>query len=178
MNDDLDDTVVVVPRAAPPAPLGVDLDDTVIRRPDAVDRPAVVAAPTEPGPAAAPRGGIHSFTVDGQTYSLDTPAIVGRKPRGPRVPSGESIALITVRSAASEVSSSHVEVRQRGTSVIVTDLRSTNGSSVSIPLSQPRRLRQGESIVVSPGSLIDIGDGNIIRILPLAADSRQEGSRD
>jgi pSer/pThr/pTyr-binding forkhead associated (FHA) protein len=64
------------------------------------------------------------------------------------------------------VSSTHLEVRQVGASVVITDLRSTNGSVVSAPGAAPRKLRQGESVVVSPGTLVDIGDGNIVEILP------------
>jgi hypothetical protein len=49
--------------------------------------------------------------------------------------------------------------------VIATDLKSTNGTTVRLPGSAPVRLRQSESIVVTPGSLIEIGDGNVIEIL-------------
>jgi len=72
-----------------------------------------------------------------------------------------------VQSPKGEVSGTHLEIRQLGTSVIVTDLRSTNGSTVSVPGSAPRSLRQGEAMVVTPGTLVDIGDGNVIEILPL-----------
>jgi pSer/pThr/pTyr-binding forkhead associated (FHA) protein len=65
------------------------------------------------------------------------------------------------------VSASHLEIRQLGASVVVTDLRSTNGSVVAVPGSAPHTLRQGESMVVTPGTLVDIGDGNVIEILPL-----------
>lgn len=171
MDEDLDDTVVAAPRTVSLGGPPVDLDDTIIRRRDPDSAPAPDVVPPPPPPAADDRGGIHSFSLGGTVYRLDTPVVAGRNPRGPRVPTGEAIQLVTVPSESSEVSSSHVEIRQRGSSVIVTDLRSTNGSSVTIPLSQPRRLRQGESVVVSPGSLVDIGDGNIIQILPLIADS-------
>ncbi|MGV8881259.1 MAG: FHA domain-containing protein [Rhodoglobus sp.] len=176
MDEDLDDTVVAPPRVVATDRYPVDLDDTVIRRPgqSMVDEPS----PAARGMPARTAPGIHSFVVNGTAYRLDVPAIIGRNPRGPRVPTGESLTLIAVASATNEVSSSHVEIRQRGTNVVVTDLRSTNGTSVSIPLSQPRRLRPSESIVVSPGSLIDIGDGTIIHILPITAPTRQEGNRD
>ena len=72
-----------------------------------------------------------------------------------------------VPSPRREVSSTHLEVCHRGTSVIVTDLRSTNGSIVMVPGNVPRKLRQGESVVVSPGTLVDIGDDNILQILPV-----------
>ena len=48
--------------------------------------------------------------------------------------------------------------------VIATDLGSTNGTQVRHPGSVPVRLRQGESVVVTPGSVIEIGDGNVIEI--------------
>jgi hypothetical protein len=176
VDEDLDDTVVAPPRQVATDRHPVDLDDTIIRSPGqatAVPSPPVVeVVPARRAP------GIHSFVVDGSTYWLDVPAIIGRNPRGPRVPTGEPLTLITVNSPTNEVSSSHVEIRQRGTTVVVTDLRSTNGTSVTIPLSQPRRLRPSESIVVSSGSLIDIGDGTIIHILPITAPTRQEGNRD
>ena len=40
----------------------------------------------------------------------------------------------------------------------MTDLRSTNGSIVQLPGNAARKLRQGESVVVSAGTLVDIGD--------------------
>ena len=55
---------------------------------------------------------------------------------------------------------------QVGDSIVATDLKSTNGTSVNLPHKHWQRLRQGESIVVVPGTLVDIGDGNVIEILP------------
>ena len=63
-------------------------------------------------------------------------------------------------------------MRQLGSSVVVTDTRSTNGSVVALPGSVPRRLRQGESVVVVPGTMVDIGDGNVVHILPMQAGER------
>lgn len=97
--------------------------------------------------------------------SLDTVVFVGRKPSPPRIAQGEPRRLVTVDSPKGEVSSTHIELRQRGSNVVVTDLKSTNGTTVVIPGSAPRRMRQGESVVVTPGTFIDIGDGNIIEIL-------------
>jgi hypothetical protein len=99
-------------------------------------------------------------------HNLDHPCVFGRDPRPPRIVRGVGPRLIAVRSPNREVSETHVEVRQLGSSVIVTDLRSTNGSAIQVPGNAARKLRQGESVVVSAGTLVDIGDGNIIRILP------------
>ena len=98
---------------------------------------------------------------------LDAPCIVGRRPSLPRIPSASTARLVTVASPRKEVSASHLEVRQIGSSVVVTDLKSTNGSVVIVPGSVPRKLRQGESVVVSPGTQVDIGDNNILQILPM-----------
>ncbi len=74
---------------------------------------------------------------------------------------------MVVASPLKEVSASHLEVRQQGASVVVTDLRSTNGTVVITPGGDPVRMRPGESYVVVPGSLIDIGDGNVLEILAI-----------
>ncbi|MEO6944686.1 MAG: FHA domain-containing protein [Lacisediminihabitans sp.] len=113
------------------------------------------------------RSAAHSFRVgDRLPISLDIPALVGRHPAAPRVPGRELPRLVRVSSPLSEVSGTHVELRQDGTSVVVTDLRSTNGTIVRMPGARPLKLRQGESVVVRPGTLVDIGDGNVLEILP------------
>ena len=143
-----------------------------------VEPAAAVASPTALGvavsaslpPTAPPHHtGVYSFRVGqrAQAILLDRPARVGREPAAPRVFSGVSPRLVRVPSPSHEVSGTHLELRQVGSSVIVTDLRSTNGSVVRQPGSVPRKLRQGESVVVSPGTLVDIGDGNILHILPM-----------
>lgn len=171
MNPDLDDTIRSGDGAAPrgPGDLG-DLDDTVVTGGLAPVEPAPTVAPPPPAPpAAAPLAARYGFRVgrSERTVLLDAAAYVGRAPRSPRIRNGETPKLVRVPSPRGEVSSTHVEIRQLGTSVIVTDLRSTNGSTVSVPGSEARSLRQGESMVVTPGTLVDIGDGNVIEILPL-----------
>ena len=79
-----------------------------------------------------------------------------------------------------EVSASHLELRQQGTLVVLTDLHSSNGSFVRTPGRPPAKLQQGETLVVVPGTTIDIGDDNIIEILPLQradADQQIDGRR-
>ncbi len=98
---------------------------------------------------------------------LDVPALIGRQPVSPRIAIGGVPRLVRVPSPGREVSSTHIELRQQGASVIVTDLRSTNGTIVSIPGSSSQKLRQGESLVVSAGTVVDIGDGNTVEILPI-----------
>ena len=102
----------------------------------------------------------------GEAYELDRPSYLGRRPSAPRILTGPAPRLVSVGSPRQEVSSTHLEIRQEGTTVVVTDLRSTNGTTVSAPGADRLTLRQGQSVVVAPGTRIDIGDGNVVEILP------------
>ncbi|MET0590871.1 MAG: FHA domain-containing protein [Naasia sp.] len=104
---------------------------------------------------------------DGPAYVLDTPVYIGRKPSSPRIVTGTVPRLLKVPSPSMEVSGTHIELRQEGANVVVTDMRSTNGTFVAQPGAAHVKLRQGESLVVAPGTLVDIGDGNVIEILPI-----------
>ena len=118
----------------------------------------------------------HSVRVGPDAVGLEAPLVVGRNPSGPRVVRGTPPRLVPVVSKRGHVSSTHVEIRQEGTAVVVTDLRSTNGTVVEIPGRLPVTLRQGESIVVLAGTIVDIGDGNLLEILPLTRIIAQEES--
>lgn len=174
---DLEDTVILGPR-----------------KQSVVVQPYVPPAVTSARPAGKPSSGVSTRVITKQAtsartaarqsaetsalyyrvqldgasgaHTLEHPCVFGRDPRPPRIVRGIGPRLIAVTSKNREVSETHVEIRQLGASVIVTDLRSTNGSLVQVPGNAARKLRQGESVVVSAGTLVDIGDGNIIRILP------------
>jgi hypothetical protein len=122
---------------------------------------------TDTAPIEVPSPLYYRFRIGLTEVWLDIEAYIGRRPSSPRIVSGRMPRLVRVPSPSQEVSSTHLELRQLGASVVATDMRTTNGSVVISPGAPPRRLRQGESVVVSPGSLVDIGDGNIIEILPL-----------
>ena len=188
--DDTDHTVVRARLDTRGTGEPVDLEaDTVIRAPAPVvpprpEEPSALVEPPRRQPAAVersvlPREGLPAdpggFTVPWhrirvnrhEPIPLDAPALIGRKPVSPRIAIGGVPRLVRVPSPGHEVSSTHVELRQQGPAVIVTDLRSTNGTVVSIPGTLPQKLRQGESLVVSAGTVVDIGDGNTIAILPI-----------
>ena len=135
--------------------------------PAVIERPvtARVGLPVDPGGFTVPWYRIRVNRHE--PIPLDAPALIGRRPVSPRIAIGGVPRLVRVPSPGREVSSTHVELRQQGASVIVTDLRSTNGTVVSIPGSSAQKLRQGESLVVSAGTVVDIGDGNTVEILPI-----------
>ena len=122
--------------------------------------------PIDPAPLAVP---CYRILVNRhEPIPLDTPALIGRNPVPPRITIGGAPRLVRVPSPGREVSGTHVEMRQQGASVVVTDLRSTNGTLVWLPGTSSQKLRQGESLVVSAGTVVDIGDGNTVEILPIA----------
>jgi len=128
--------------------------------------------PSEFDPVLAQQ--FYRFRIGHTVVWLDAVSYVGRRPSSPRIIYGQMPRLVRVPSPRQEVSSTHVEVRQLGASVVLTDMRSTNGSIVFPPGGQPRKLRQGESVVATPGTLVDIGDGNVIEILPAELKPRPD----
>jgi len=116
-------------------------------------------APTETEVAAAFRVG------DRPPERVDAPVYVGRQPRSPRVTGGILPRLVRVESPSREVSATHIELRPTNQGLMLTDLESTNGTVVREPGTGVRRLESGETLPVVPGTLIDIGDGNVIEIL-------------
>jgi hypothetical protein len=169
-DEEFGDTVVGAPRR-PLAEPGLADADTIIR-----NRPAPAPRPRTPvtTPVASPVPATGEATParyrirvgDQEPITLDAPVFIGRRPIPPRIPMGAPPRLVRVSSPHSEVSGTHIEVVQQGSSVIVTDLKSTNATVVLVPGAVPLRLRQGESVVVTPGTVVDIGDGNRIEILP------------
>lgn len=166
-----DDDTLVPPTDGPRFPL---IEPEARSRPVLAERPGgsveddgVVA--TEWEPAVRPAGHrVHAIHIGNhQAIPLDAPALIGRRPSSPRIAGSVHPKLIRVPSPTREISSTHVEIRQEGSAVVVTDLDSTNGTLVSVPGFSSRKLRQGESVAVTPGTVVELGDGITIRILPL-----------
>ncbi|MBM7504306.1 FHA domain-containing protein [Agromyces aurantiacus] len=130
--------------------------------------PGGAARPATDGPSrrsgAALRDAVR-FRVDGgEPRPIAEPVYVGRNPSAPRVTPGP-VTLVRVGSPAGVVSSTHLELRVEGRRLVATDLRSTNGTVVR-SAAGVRRLRPGESIVVTPGTTLQLGGDTIVEILP------------
>jgi hypothetical protein len=167
----LDDTVVMSA-----ATRAIAMDDTVARAGTAIGDTVVLpfsqrsvhgGAPTEGSREELPRYG---FRIDGSDYRLHGAYYLGRQPRAPRIRTRRPPTLLAVRSPTRSVSGTHLEIRQDGDAVVVTDLGSTNGTVLTPPGGTGERLRQGSSRTVLPGTRVDIGDGNIVEILPVSGD--------
>lgn len=193
-DDDIDDTVVRRPRAPlsgdrmddalgdtvirPPArPDTSATEDTVVRvpRPPRAEgagpdgaAPRLQADPTDPADPTAPIGAttrVPSIRIGDRVLRLDHPVIIGRRPALPRMVRGPVPELVTVPSASGQVSSSHVLVHAEGEAAVVDDLRSTNGTVVRPAGAAPFRMPAGASNVVLTGTVVEIGDGNVIEVL-------------
>ncbi len=192
MEPDLDDTVRAAPR--PPAlPRGEDLEDTVTR--GAVSAPVVPPALVEP-PAPQPRPlpivvdavvepalpvdipavaavakpAFRALFADGTEVVIDVTVYVGRRPSVPRIHVGPEPRLVTMPSPGKELSATHLELKVVGGALVASDMRSTNGTVVQLPGAAPRTLIRGESVVVVPGTRIDLGEGAVLDILPPLAE--------
>ncbi len=173
MHSDLDDTMTAPPPVVSAGRAEPDIEYTVIPNaaPPPVLDPHMWPADEPVAPIAAPepvRMLHYGFRIgNSQIVLLDAIAYIGRKPSTPRVVRGGVPRLVRVQSPTQEVSSTHLELRQVGSTVVAHDLHSTNGTMLAVPGHPVRALRPGESVVVTVGSLIDIGDRNVIEILPL-----------
>lgn len=194
MVDDTEDTIIR-PRRAPrvASVTGVDLDETVLAPPPELvepPEPPVAArplssvapfppprarvAPTERRPAAPAVTRFFRIRLGDAVFSLEAPAFVGRHPSTPRILGTSAVRLVRVVSPNREVSATHASFRQEGGAVVVTDLDSTNGTAVAVPGKDPVVLRQGDSLVVLPGSRVLLGDGVVVEILePHAAGATE-----
>ena len=163
-----DDTIPHVAKA-PGALMGVGLEradavlgDTVFREPPGA--PQLVRV--EPPPLPASMRAHHRIRVgDAAPIELDRTVHIGRNPRAVRVPLPTAPRLIEVASPDGGISATHLELREQGVAVVATDMRTLNGSEVRLPGSAARPLLRGESVVVTPGTQIDLGEGVIIEIL-------------
>jgi hypothetical protein len=110
----------------------------------------------------APAAAAHRYALvlpDGRREPLAGELVVGRAPTA-RVVDGRMPRLVTIEGDP-DVSRSHVRVALEGDTVVVTDLRSRNGTSVVLPGKSPQLLRADEPTPVIPGTVIDLGESKL-----------------
>lgn len=178
MHDDTDDTIPHVLRAERAVGVAVGGDVAELALAETVMRqPAVPSAgsPTPPPLPAALRPHHRIRVGDDEPLELDRPVHIGRRPRALRVPLAGPPHLVTVASPDGGISSTHLELREQGAVVVATDMRTLNGSAVHVPGSPVHVLRRGESVVVTPGTRIELGEGVVVEVLgPARAAPRGE----
>lgn len=150
----------VEPDAASPALEGTDVDGATVMmtgRRGRTPRAAEAASPAPVGPQPV------LVLPDGSHESLEQAVIVGRSPSVSGVPAAQLPRLVTVTSLEQDISRSHVRVALEGGTVVVTDLHSRNGTTVTSVAGETHKLRAGEPMPVIIGASIDLG-GVVLRI--------------
>ena len=163
-----------------PDPLDADLDAELARadelepdQPDQPDLPDESDQPDQPDDTATTARGprLALELPDGIVEPLTAPLLVGRSPSDPGYDaSGGVPRLVTVAAGDKDISRTHARIEVAGGAVVVTDLDSKNGTSVTLPGSAPRRLRAGEPSVVLPDTLIDLGGGVTMTVRETASE--------
>lgn len=97
---------------------------------------------------------------DGRSVAIDRPILVGRAPVL-RDDLPEAPALMRVPSPGQDISRTHLLVSPDDWEIRLTDLHSTNGTTIVRPGAGTDRLklRPGEPLAVSVGTLVELGDG-------------------
>ena len=102
--------------------------------------------------------------INGTKYELTKPLIMGRLPAAP-LRGDRGVTLVVLASPDGVVSSTHARVEVLGDVVVVTDMRSTNGTRVINPGQPTVLLAPGDSMALGVGAIIDLGDGNRLEVL-------------
>ncbi|MFC8799352.1 FHA domain-containing protein [Promicromonospora sp. NPDC057138] len=118
-------------------------------------RPSLGRMVVSSGAATSGAAGIRG----GQVVELDRPVIVGRRPRTNNTSADQMPRLVTVSSPQQDISRSHTEISLEDWHVLVSDLATTNGTTLLRPGQPPRRLHPNEKELVSDGDVVDLGDG-------------------
>ena len=158
--------------ATPPADAAGDHDGLTMmsteiaemRRRAAANAVADAPAPANRAPAFAAAGGsgepdFRLHLPDGRVEVLDRPVIIGRAPSASKVSGTVLPKLLTVGGTDPDISRSHVRFTVEGGTVVITDLHSRNGTTVTLPGRAPQKLREGEPTSALAGSVVDLGGG-------------------
>jgi pSer/pThr/pTyr-binding forkhead associated (FHA) protein len=88
--------------------------------------------------------------------------VMGRNPRA-EFDGDERLHVVRVPSGDGDISRTHLKVTLDGWHVLVTDLKSTNGTLVELPGRPPQRLRGGDPMLIADGTLVTLTDGIYFR---------------
>jgi hypothetical protein len=114
----------------------------------------------QPEPVPVPRPVLARIRLTtGEVVDVDRPVVIGRAPYASRVAASDLPRLVTVPSPNQDISRAHAQIRATDWQLVVSDLHSTNGTTVRPPGRAPQRLHPGQEMVVEPGWAVDLGDG-------------------
>ena len=95
----------------------------------------------------------------GGLVPLDRGVLLGRSPKvNADLPPSSRPHLVRLASRDNDISRNHAEVILEGWHVLVRDLGSTNGTTVTLPGQEPVRLRPTEDFGIEPGAVLTLAD--------------------
>lgn len=111
-------------------------------------------------PFQTPRPQLGVFRVStGGLVPLDRGILLGRSPKvNADLPPSSRPHLVRLASRDNDISRNHAEVILEGWHVLVRDLGSTNGTTVTLPGEEPVRLRPTEDFGIEPGAIVTLAD--------------------
>jgi pSer/pThr/pTyr-binding forkhead associated (FHA) protein len=97
----------------------------------------------------------------GDVITLDRGVVMGRDPRADLAGADgeERPHIVKLPSGDGDISRTHLRVTLDGWHVLVTDLKSTNGTLVTLPGRDPEQLRPDEPVPIRPGTVVSLADG-------------------
>jgi hypothetical protein len=124
----------------------------------------VCAAPLpQRSPVTVPRPVLGVLRLStGDAITLDRGVVMGRAPRTD-FEGDERPHVVKLPSGDGGISRTHLQVSLDGWHVLVTDLKSTNGTLAELPGRAAERLRPGEPFPIQPGTLVTLADDTYFR---------------
>jgi hypothetical protein len=112
----------------------------------------------EQDPVTVPRPVLGVLRLStGDVITLDRGVVMGRNPRTD-FDGEERPHIVKLPSGDGDISRTHLQVSLDGWHVLVADLKSTNGTLVTLPGRDPERLRPGEPVPIQPGTVVTLSD--------------------
>jgi hypothetical protein len=95
----------------------------------------------------------------GDVVTLDRGVVMGRAPEIADLPAADRPHVVRLAHVGGDISRAHVEITLDGWHVLVSDLNSTNGTTVTPPGQPPVRLRPADPLLIESGTLVSLADG-------------------
>ena len=125
----------------------------------------ICSSPLSNSSVTVPRPDLGRIVLStGEEVALDQDIIIGRRPRSTPSAGRTPARLVIVPSPGKEISRSHCEVRIDDWDVRVRDLGSNNGTYLTRPGQAPVRLDGSVSMVLTPGDIVELGEGISFRV--------------
>lgn len=125
----------------------------------------ICSSPLSNSSVTVPRPDLGRIVLStGEEVALDQDIIIGRRPRSTPSAGRAPARLVIVPSPGKEISRSHCEVRIDDWDVRVHDLGSNNGTYLTRPGQAPVRLDGSVAMVLTPGDIVELGEGISFRM--------------